>query len=78
MADSLSLHNEPDDALLASLAKRKDDGPLVALNLNRYRQRAAYPPGTPDADVSGRAACMRYGMIAVAAILETGGRCVLD
>lgn len=69
-----SLHIEPTDALLAQLASRGDDGPLVALNLNRYRRRAAYPPGTPDADVSGREAYLRYGMVAFQAILSTGGR----
>lgn len=68
------LHNEPSDALLASLSARKDDGPFVALNLNRYRRRAEYPPGTPDADVSGREAYLRYGIVAFAAILATGGR----
>lgn len=68
------LHNEPSDAFLASLAARKDDGPFVALNLNRYRRRAEYPSGTPDADVSGREAYLRYGIVAFAAILATGGR----
>ncbi len=74
MADSLDLHAEPTDAFLASLAGRAGDGPLVALNLNRYRKRAIYPPGTPDADVSGRSAYMRYGMLALPAILSVGGR----
>ena len=68
------LHNEPTDAFLASIATRADDGPLVALNLNRYRRRAAYPAGTPDGDVSGREAYMRYGIVAFAAIAATGGR----
>jgi hypothetical protein len=69
-----NLHNEPTAELLASLGKRTDDAPFVALNLNRYRRRAEYPAGTPDADVSGRAAYLRYGIIAVAAILSVGGR----
>lgn len=68
------LHIEPTDALLAALRTRPDDGPFVALNLNRYRDRAAYPPGTPKAEVSGREAYLRYGMIAFQAILSTGGR----
>lgn len=68
------LHNEPSDATLASLAAASPDGPFVALNLNRYRKRADYPAGTPDADVSGKEAYLRYGMVAFAAILSTGGR----
>jgi uncharacterized protein (DUF1330 family) len=65
---------EPSDAQLAELASHRPDGPIVALNLNRYRERAAYPPGTPDADVSGREAYLRYGIVALQAILSTGGR----
>lgn len=67
-------HNEPSDATLAALAAASPDGPFVALNLNRYRKRADYPAGTPDADVSGKEAYVRYGMVAFAAILSTGGR----
>src|SRR5690349_20316066 len=67
-------HIEPLDDTLAALGTAAGDGPFVALNLNRYRRRAEYPAGTPDADVSGREAYLRYGMIAVAAILHTGGR----
>lgn len=68
------LHNEPTDAALDAIGKRADDGPFVALNLNRYRERAAYPAGTPDAGVSGREAYMRYGLVAVQAIASAGGR----
>lgn len=68
------LHTEPTDALLAALGARPDDGPLVALNLNRYRARARYPGATPDADVSGREAYLRYGIVALPAILSVGGR----
>jgi hypothetical protein len=67
-------HAEPRPAQLAALAAISPDGPLVALNLNRYRERAAYPAGTPDADVSGREAYLRYGLVAVAAIKSVGGR----
>lgn len=69
-----ALHNEPTDATLQALGRRDPDGPFVALNLNRYRRRAAYPPGTADADVSGRSAYLRYGIVAFAAIESTGGR----
>lgn len=69
-----ALHSEPSDAQLAALRADRPDGPIVCLNLNRYREHAAYPSGTPDADVSGRAAYMRYGIVAVQAIASVGGR----
>lgn len=72
MADAV--HPEPSPAQLAAIAAYRPDGPFVALNLNRYRDRALYPAGTPDADVSGREAYLRYGMVALAAILSVGGR----
>jgi len=65
---------EPGPAQLAELAAHRPDGPIVALNLNRYRARAAYPPGTPDAAVTGREAYLRYGVIALQAIASVGGR----
>ena len=67
-------HPEPTDAQLAAIAAHRPDGPIVCLNLNRYRARAAYPAGTPDADVSGQEAYLRYGMVAVQAIASVGGR----
>lgn len=69
-------HPEPSDAQLAALGAHTPDGPVIALNLNRYRARAAYPPGTPDADVSGREAYLRYGLVALQAITSVGGRIV--
>jgi hypothetical protein len=68
------VYQEPSAEQLAAVAAYRPDGPFVALNLNRYRERAAYPPGTPDGDVSGRAAYLRYGAVALAAITHVGGR----
>jgi uncharacterized protein (DUF1330 family) len=68
------MHQDPAEAQLIALASRADDGPIIALNLNRYRERADYPDGTPDADVSGREAYMRYGLVAFQAIRSTGGQ----
>ena len=70
---SLDHHAEPTPNQLAAIAAYHPDGPFVALNLNRYRERAAYPAGTPDGDVSGREAYMRYGTVAFAAIKSVGG-----
>jgi uncharacterized protein (DUF1330 family) len=49
------------------------DGPVVMVNLLKFRERAAYPDGR-DAHLSGFEAYMRYGL-AVAKIVEgLGGR----
>jgi uncharacterized protein (DUF1330 family) len=69
-------HAEPTPDQLAAISAYRPDGPFVALNLNRYRERAAYPAGTPDGDVSGREAYMRYGVVAFAAIKSVGGSIV--
>jgi uncharacterized protein (DUF1330 family) len=53
---------EPDErqfAEIAALAGGDADGPVVMLNLNRYRDREAY---------------MRYGVVAAAVLERVGGR----
>lgn len=71
---------EPDEqqfAEVAALAGGHADGPVVMLNLNRYRERAAYEGGVPggaSSDVSGREAYMRYGVVAGAVLARVGGR----
>lgn len=72
----MSFAIEPTPEQLAAIAAHRPDGPFIALNLNRYRARAAYPAGTPDADVSGHTAYLRYGVVALAAILSVGGKIV--
>ena len=61
---------------MAAIAEGDGDGPLVMLNLNRYRERAAYadePPGGGSPDVSGREAYERYGAVAVEVLARVGG-----
>src|SRR3954469_5943214 len=61
---------------MAAIANGGADGPLVMLNLNRYRERAAYagePPGGEPADVSGRGAHVRYGAVALDVLARVGG-----
>ncbi len=61
---------------LAALIGTDADGPLVMLNLNRYRDRAAYqgdPPGGENPDVTGREAYERYGMVAAQTLNRVGG-----
>ncbi len=71
---------EPDQrqfAEVAALAGGEADGPVVMLNLNRYRERAAYEedvPGGAPADVSGHEAYLRYGAAASAVLDRLGGR----
>lgn len=63
-------------AAIAAVANGGADGPLVMLNLNRYRERAAYagePPGHEPADVSGREAYERYGAVALDVLARVGG-----
>jgi uncharacterized protein (DUF1330 family) len=63
-------------AAVAAVAGTEADGPLVMLNLNRYRERAAYeadPPGGGSPDVSGREAYERYGAKALEVLTRLGG-----
>jgi uncharacterized protein (DUF1330 family) len=62
---------------LAAVAGSDADAPQVMLNLNRYRERAAYEDGVPDglsADVSGREAYLRYGLVAGRVLQRVGAR----
>jgi uncharacterized protein (DUF1330 family) len=64
---------------IAAVAGTEADGPIVMLNLNRYRDRADYGDDGPDGvdpDVSGREAYGRYGEVAMGAIAATGGAVV--
>ena len=71
---------EPTQEQLTEIGARagsESDGPVVMLNLNRYRDRAEYaeePPGGASADVTGREAYARYGEVAQATLVEVGGR----
>jgi uncharacterized protein (DUF1330 family) len=71
---------EPDRqqiAEVAELAGGEADGPVVMLNLNRYRQRAEYEgevPGGGPRNVSGHEAYLRYGAVALAVLRRLGGR----
>lgn len=75
----MTAHVSPDvDQIRAAFADRgENDGPVVMLNLNRYRDRATYDDGRGDdgrGDVSGREAYLRYGVVAYQAIEHVGGR----
>jgi len=71
---------EPDEqqfAKVAALAGGEADGPLVMLNLNRYRERAQYEgevPGDLSNDVPGREAYARYAAVAIAVLTRLGDK----
>jgi uncharacterized protein (DUF1330 family) len=49
-------------------------GPVVMINLLRYRERADYPSGFEATPCSGREAYQRYGAVAMAKVAEVGGK----
>ena len=67
-------HLDPTDEQLAAFAGAPQDTPVVMLNLNRYRDRAAYDAPGPEHDVTGREAYLRYGAVAVRAMGEVGAQ----
>jgi len=66
---------EPSAAQIEALAAGgSDDGPIVMLNLLRYRERAAYPAGFDAEPCSGREAYGRYAAVALGKVAEVHGR----
>jgi uncharacterized protein (DUF1330 family) len=63
----------PDAEQVAALQRPGADGPIVMLNLLKFRARAAYPDGRAD-EVSGREAFARYGMGFAPLLHAIGGR----
>jgi uncharacterized protein (DUF1330 family) len=51
-----------------------ESGPVVMINLLRYRDRAQYPVGTDAAPCSGRDAYQRYAAVAVSTVEQVGGK----
>jgi len=67
-------HIDPTDEQLRAFAGADPTTPIVMLNLNRYRERARYDDPGPDDDVSGRAAYLRYGEVALRGMEAVGAR----
>ncbi len=68
----------PSDEQLKSFFARAgtgQDGPVVMVNLLKFRERAAYPDGR-DAHLSGQEAYMRYGIEVAKLVSKLGGRMV--
>jgi len=66
---------EPTPAQMQRLLQNiAQPGPVVMINLLRYRQRADYPPGFAAPPCSGREAYQRYGAVATLKVAEAGGK----
>ena len=68
-------HTFPDEAQFAAYARaiEEDDGPVVMLNLNKFRDVAVYEDGRDARGASGRETYLKYGAVAVEAIHALGG-----
>ena len=53
--------------------ERPEDGPIVMINLLRYRDQADYPPGSGHDPCTGREAYARYGSLVTAEVAAVGG-----
>ena len=70
----MTTHIDPTADQLTAFAGADLTTPIVMLNLNRYRDRAAYEAPGPDDDLSGRDAYLRYGEVALRAMAEVGAQ----
>ena len=61
------------DEQLAAMTERGPEGPIVMVNLLRFRDRAAYEDGSDD-HLTGREAYQRYAAAVGKLIREYGGR----
>jgi uncharacterized protein (DUF1330 family) len=63
----------PEGAQIASLQEPGPDGPIVMVNLLKFRARAQYPDGS-EPELSGREAYLRYAVAVEALVRGVGGR----
>jgi len=65
----------PGEAQIRALSESRHQGPIVMVNLLKYRARAAYELGKAEAkeNLSGREAYQRYGMVAMQHVAACGG-----
>src|SRR5581483_10767053 len=68
----------PTAGQVQAMAQNGPEGPIVMVNLLKYRARAAYAPDRAEAheNLSGREAYQRYGMVALQHVTALGGRIV--
>jgi uncharacterized protein (DUF1330 family) len=63
----------PDTDQIAALQQAGPDGPIVMVNLLKFREKARYADGR-DAELSGREAYLRYGREVEKLVRAVGGR----
>jgi uncharacterized protein (DUF1330 family) len=63
---------------IQTMAENGPTGPMVMVNLLKYRKTAAYEPDRAEAkeNLSGRDAYQRYGMVALQQVMKRGGSVV--
>ncbi len=64
------------EQLEAFVGVEDDGGPLVMINLLRYREQADYGDGSSEEPCTGREAYMRYGAVAGQTVTRFGGEVV--
>lgn len=67
----------PDPEQMAALQENGPDGPIVMVNLLKFREKALYPDGR-DPDLSGREAYDRYAREVVKLLRAVGGSVVFS
>ena len=65
----------PTPEQMRALAESGPEGPIVMVNLLKYREKAAYAPDRAEAreNLSGREAYRRYGAVALKCVGDAGG-----
>ncbi len=68
----------PTSEQIQTMAEKGPEGPMVMVNLLKYRKKAAYEPDRAETkeNLSGRDAYQRYGMVAIQHVTKRGGRVV--
>jgi len=67
---------EPSEAQLQAFLAGPEDGPIVMINLLRWRERAAYPEGSDASPCTGQEAYGRYSAGVLPLLAGVGGRIV--
>jgi uncharacterized protein (DUF1330 family) len=62
------------EQLQTFIAESEDPGPIVMINLLRYRDRAEYPSGSTAQPCSGRDAYQRYSVAVIPTLTAVGGK----
>ncbi len=68
----------PTQKQIMTMIEKGPEGPMVMVNLLKYRAKAAYGEGHAGAaeNLSGRDAYQRYGMVALQHVMKRGGSVV--